>query len=297
MTKRKEIRGVVPPMLTPLDTNGDIDADALKALGERLISAGVDAIFLAGTAGFGAELTNSRYADLVEKARLYFGQRIPLVAGVIETSTQRAIERLRILEQNEYKYFVLTTTYYLPARGAKEQLTHFGRCAESSDMEMIVYNIPGCVGVNIEVETIMTMAKKGWTRTVKDSSGSEGYFTRLCEAAREYGVNVFQGLRPDTRKLVELKAAGCVPVPGNVRPDLFVKAWRAALNRDYEATARLQEQIDRLWRVLVLPDDFFSGSSRALAREGIAREILPEPLPYADPARHAEIDNVLKEIP
>lgn len=289
------LRGIIPPLLTPLTASGGLDRAALRRLAARLLAGGVDAVFVGGTAGLGPLLTERLYAELMEESLAAFAGRLPLLAGVIETSTPRALERIRLLESLGVEHFVLTSTYYLAPRDQEQILTHFGRCAEATTMAMTAYDIPACVGVSITPETIAEMARRGWLAAVKDSSGDAAHFARLCALGRETGLPVFQGLRPVMLELQRLGAAGCVPVPGNVCPALFAQAWRAAQAGDVATAARLQERIDRLWSALVAPGDFLSGSLYALAQEGLLAELLPEPLSLAAPARRTAIDQALRE--
>lgn len=294
-SSRIPLGGIIPPLPTPFTGTGDIDAVALGRLCDHLVAGGVDAVFVAGTAGLGPLLTERQYARLMELASEALRDRAPLVAGVIECSTPRVIDRLRLLESLGCRHFVVTPTYYLPPGGQDRLLRHFGACAEATSMEMVVYNIPACTGINIEVDTVMRMVDEGWTRTIKDSSGDEAHFNRLCAAARGRGVAVFQGLRPHMATLVAQGAAGCVPVPGNLCPSLFAGAWKAA-REGHAGLDRLQAVIDRLWACLVKPGDFLTGTLHGLARAGLMEERLPEPLTPVDAGRGAEIRALLSEL-
>lgn len=88
-------------------------------------------------------------------------------------------------------------------------------------------------------------------------------------------MRVYQGLRPDFAKLAELGAAGCVPVPANLRPEQYAEAWS---QRDEPvAQPRLQASCDALWSELVLSTDFFSRTLKRLAEEGLGTGVMPEP--------------------
>ena len=282
--------GIIPPMPTPLTPDGAIDVGALGRLADHLVSGGVDGAFIAGTSGMGPLLTERQYGRLAESALTSFDGRLPVLAGVIETSTARALERIRLLESLGYRQFVLTSTFYLPPANAEQLLSHFGICAEATDMQMVVYDIPVCTGVSIAVETIAEMARRGWTRMVKDSSGDAEHFAELCRVGNEQGLAILQGLLPDMAGLIKMGAAGCVPVTANVRPDLFAAAWGAAQQGDAATTAALQAKIDGMWHTLVAPGDFLSGSLYVLARAGLLQEVLPDPLRPAEAGRRAAID-------
>lgn len=291
--EKAALEGIIPPLPTPFTEDGEIDAEALRRMAGHLRAGGVDAVFVAGTAGLAPLLTERQYGRLMELALECFREGPPLVAGVIECSTPRALERIHLLESLGYRRFVLTSTFYLPPSGQRQALRHFGRCAEATELEMIVYNIPSCTGIHIAVETVEEMARRGWTRTVKDSSNDAAHFGKLCALGRDAGLAIFQGLRPVMSELAALGAAGCVPVPGNIRPSIFAEAWKAARNGDAERVRTLQVSIDLLWETLVAPGDFLTGTLYALARERLMQELLPEPLEPASEERRRVIDETL----
>lgn len=268
-------QGVIPPVLTPLDMRQEIDADAFRQLLDKLIAGGVDALFVAGTAGLGSMLTGRQYEQLLAVASEGVGGRCPLITGVLEPSTARSVERLGILRGMAFDAAVTLPPYYCRAHDETQLLRHFELLRNASELDLVFYNIPACTGVTVSVEFICKLRRRGLIAACKDSSGDPAYFAELCRKGRECGLMVFQGMRPNFASLAELEADGCVPVPGNVRPELFSAAWKQRSNPD--ALRPLQERCDELWRELVVGCDFFSRSVAALAEQGIGGGIMPEP--------------------
>lgn len=291
-----KLAGVIPPVLTPLLDDQTLDQAAFRALLKRCMDGGVGALFVGGTAGLGPLLPDRVWARTMEVAREEISERVPLLAGVMETSTPRARERIRILDGLGYRAFVLTPTFYLTPRTEAEFLAHFGACREATGMEMIAYNIPPCTGSSLPVNTILDMARRGWISACKESSGDRQFFADLCRRGREVGLAVFQGNRPDLRWLAELGAAGIVPVPGNVAPITVVRAWAAQRSPDAAAVQQAQTRLDALWGGLVHGFDFLSGSVYALAQLGIGTGHLLTPLPALSRERQQEINALLKEL-
>lgn len=289
-TETTPLAGVIPPVLTPMTDDVTVDEPAFAALLKRMIDAGADGLFVGGTAGLGPLLTEAPWRRMVEIGQETAGGRVPVLAGVMETSTARAVERVRTLAAMGVKRYVLTPTFYITPRTADQFLRHFGAAAEASDLEMIVYNIPACTGSAIPPEVMLDMARRGWTRTVKDSSGDREVFETLCREGAAVGLGVFQGLKPELAWLAEIGAAGIVPVPANVEPETLVEGWRAATAGDTDRLPALQARIDALWGTLVEGYDFLSGAAYALSRQGMGSGYLPMPLSPCNPERQKAVD-------
>ncbi|MFA6103485.1 MAG: dihydrodipicolinate synthase family protein [Victivallaceae bacterium] len=267
--------GIIPPVLTPLKQNQDVDFAAFRHLLDKLINGGVHALFVAGTAGFGSVLTEKQYCETIEEAVGHVAGRLPVLAGVLEPSTMRGAAYLKFLERSGVSAAVVVAPYYLRAGNETQLRRHFGRLREASDLELAVYNIPMCTGTTIPAGLLAELAGRGWISACKDSSGDPVYFAELCRAGQAHGMRVYQGMRPDFAQLAQLGASGCVPVPGNVSPELFVTAWNQ--RRNHATLPELQRQCDVIWERLVTAGDFFSRSLKALAEQGIGSGVMPEP--------------------
>lgn len=267
--------GIIPPLLTPLTTDQQVDTDALRQLIRMQLQAGTPGLFVAGSAGLGSILTSADYETLIGVALETVPAGYPVLCGVLEPSTARALERLQILESLGAEAFVTITPYYVRATEHVDLLRHFGRLRESTELEMVAYNIPGCTGVELPVATVIEMAERGWVNSCKDSSGDDSYLEALCRQGRSCGLKVYQGMRPDYQWLDEIGASGCVPVPSNVYPELFNKGWNS--RRNPEKLASIQTEIDRVWEALVVGWDYTSRCIKKLAEQGIGTGTLALP--------------------
>ena len=103
------IEGVIVPLITPVDENECIDESALRAQIRHCLEEGVNGIFVGGSAGMGPLLTEDQWVRLIEIARDEVDDPVPLLGGVIETSTGRAIERIKILDRAGFHHMVVTS--------------------------------------------------------------------------------------------------------------------------------------------------------------------------------------------
>lgn len=251
--RSNELDGVVVPVITPVDDEDRVDEPAFRATMRRLIAEGVDAIFVGGSAGEGPLLTDREWERMVSIAADEVRDAVHLLGGAMDTSTQRVLGKIRVLSQLAYPYCVVTPTYYITLRHPDEFLRLFGACVEQGEgMDIVAYNIPSCTSSVIPAETVFEMARRGWIRTVKESSGDAAYFRRLVEAGAEFGLRVLQGDEAGIADGLLAGAAGIVPVCANYEPATFLRACQAARAGDQAELARCQERILYLRSKLVL---------------------------------------------
>lgn len=267
--------GIIPPLLTPLTEDQQVDVEALKKLIHKQLDAGIPALFVCGTAGLGSVLTTKDYETVITTALEAVPSGYPILCGVLESSTVRSIERIRLLESLHINTFVTITPYYLRATEDDDLLRHFGTLRESTEMEMVLYNMPGCTGVVIPPGLIFEMVKRGWTTIIKDSSGDNEYIEAVCKGGAELGLKVYQGLAPNFGWLNKIGAAGCVPLPANSHPELFLSAWEARDKSDQ--LKDIQPEIDTVWNSLIVGTDYLRRSLKLLAEQGIGSGTLMLP--------------------
>ena len=263
-----------------MDDEDRVDEPAFRQLLRRLIDGGVHGIFVGGSAGEGPLLTLSEWVRMMEIAFDEVGGAVPLLGGVMETATQRTTERIRLLAGIGYSYYVVTPVFYLRMTTPEEHLRLFAACREAApDMELIPYNIPVFTGCQIPIEVLCDLARRGWVRYCKESSGDMAYFMRLVTEGSEVGLRVFMGDERSARDGLRAGACGLVPGCANFEPRTFVRVYDAAQRGD-------QPELDRWFeRMMVLRDNlalstpcWLAGIKYAVACAGIGTGKLVSPL-------------------
>jgi len=271
--------GVIVPLITPIDENDGVDDEAFRKLIRRCLDAGVHGVFVGGSAGMGPLLLDDQWQRAMEIAREEVDGPQILMGGVIATSTRRAIEQIRLLEQIRFETMVVTPTFYITLEDEAEMLSHFGSCRDATDMEMVVYNIPSCTGSSIPLATIEDVTRRRWTRSFKESSGDRAYFSRVLDIGNRYGAKVLQGHEPDVEWGLSIGAAGIVPVCANYEPETYVSAWLAAKKSDQELLRRIQQRISGIRDVLLMGEkNWISGIMYGMSSLGIGSGTPMEPL-------------------
>jgi 4-hydroxy-tetrahydrodipicolinate synthase len=271
ITQDQELSGVIVPVITPVDDDDRVDEGAFRKAVRRLINAGVHGIFVGGSAGEGPLLTAREWARMVEIACDENGGALPLLGGAIDTSTAKVKEKVQILAGLGYRHFVVTPTFYITLRTPDEYLRLFGQCLEAGcGMEMIAYNIPSCTHSEIPVEIMIEMARRGWIKHCKESSGNLAYFKRLVSEASQVGLRVLEGGEPHIAEGLLAGACGIVPVCANFEPPTYIAAYQAALRRELDALASLQERILLVRQSLLFAGPLWiAGIKYAMATLGI----------------------------
>lgn len=291
------LHGVVVPAITPIDEDENVDEAAFRRVIRRLIGAGVHGLFVGGSAGEGPLLATDQWRRMAETALDEVGDALPVLCGVMETSTHRACRRIRALRKIGCRRFVLTPTFYLATRTEKEHLRHFAPAKEAAgDMEMVAYNIPQCTGSRLAVETVCRMAERGWIRCCKESSGDLAYLTEMVDGGRGVGLRVLVGDEAIGGRALLAGARGIVPVCANYDPWTFVRLYEAAARGDGDEVARQMARVTALRERLVLSGPcWLAGIKYALSALGIGSGRPISPLEPADAQRRAAIDALVRD--
>ncbi len=241
--------GVVPPVCTPMTDSFDVDTASLQRLIEFLLEAGVHGLFVLGSTGEAAFLTDEQRATVLDVAVKTVAGRVPLVAGIIDMTTDRVLEHARTAQHAGVDALVATAPFYTRIKQA-EILDHFRILHLSIDLPLIAYDIPAAVHSKIEARTTTQMAREGIISALKDSSGDEANFRSIVmEMGDRPDFSIFTGseLLVDTALL--MGASGVVPGLGNVDPAGYVKLYEAARSGNWQTARTEQERLFRLFSI------------------------------------------------
>lgn len=244
------INGVVPPLAIPLK-NGELDVSSLEKHINRMINAGINGLFVLGSSGEVAFSTDARREQILRESKRIVAGRIPLMAGVIDTETERVIEHIRQAEEIGVDAVVATAPFYA-LQGTTEVHRHFELLRESTELPIWAYDIPVCVHWKLPNELVIDLGKAGVLSGVKDSSGDDVGFRFLTRLNEEAGhpLQLLTGHEVVVDGAYLSGANGCVPGLGNVDPDGYVRQWRAAQARDWETVRKEQDRLADLMTIV-----------------------------------------------
>lgn len=299
------LRGIYPPMLTPLTPEERVDVRSVRSLVDWLITQGVHGIWALGTTGeFPCLDAVEREAALVATVEAAAG-RVPVVANISDASTQLAIRHGRAAQRAGADALALTPPYYYP-NSMDELLAHYRAVREAIDLPLLIYNIPQTVKVRLDVATVLTLAEEGTVVGLKDSQNDLQWFRDVCLGTRARAVpfRAFLGTRSLIDTAVQIGGVGSIPSIANVAPRECVEAHEAAERGDYAAAARAQERVLAYERLATaarggspLAASFATMKAYLKLRGVIASSVVAAPLHCLTAEEEERVATIMRELP
>jgi 4-hydroxy-tetrahydrodipicolinate synthase len=266
--------GVVPPVCTPLTPERELDVPSLERLAAYLIENGMHGLFVTGSTGEVAYLPDeTRYRALEVVAGVAAGQ-VPVLAGVIDTTTPRVIEHARAAKAAGADALVATAPFYAPTHPV-EFPGHFRAIRAAVDLPLIAYDIPVSVGQKLPTDVVLALTEEGTIDAVKDSSGDLDGLRALLESP--VAVRCFSGSEVLADVGLFLGAHGLVPGLGNVDPAGYLRLYEAAKRGDWAAAKAEQTRLRALFALIHVGDGRMGRYSSAIGafKEGlVARGVI-----------------------
>ncbi|MFE0983498.1 dihydrodipicolinate synthase family protein [Streptomyces rochei] len=258
------LRGVVPPVLTPLTPTGRVDTASVRRLTEHLIGAGVHGLFLLGSSGEAAYLTDTQRLTALETAVDSAAGRVPVLAGVIETTTARVLDRAADAARAGADALVATAPFYARTHPV-EIADHFRRVREGAGLPLLAYDIPVAVHTRLPRDVVLGLAADGTLAGLKDSSGDEGALRRLLIELRRHAPDfcVLTGSELTVDCALLAGVDGVVPGLGNVDARGYVRLYTAARSGDWAAAKAEQDRLAALFALTEAGDPALMGPGSA----------------------------------
>lgn len=293
------LRGVVPPLVTPLLDHDTLDADGLERLVEHVLAGGVAGLFLLGTTGEGPLLSYRLRREVIERACRQAGFRAPVLVGVTDTSLAEAVALTRHAAEVGAHAVVVAPPYYLPP--SQDELAAFVlSLAEASPLPVFAYNMPGLTKVRFDADTVRRLRDVEKVVGVKDSSCDMIYFHRLLEVARARpDWTVLIGPEEMLAESVLLGGDGGVSGGANLHPRLYVALYEAAARGDLAAARRLHGEVLRLGRIYRVGrggSPIIAGLKSALAHRGVCSDLPAAPFGRLDAGQRDEVRRLTEQL-
>jgi len=243
-------QGSMVALVTPMHTDGSVDYPCLEKLVDMHADAGTDAIVAVGTTGESATLNYDEHCDVVRFVVEKANKRVPVIAGTGSNSTREAVELgLCAKKAGAAGTLVVTPYYNKPTQHGLYE--HYKLLAESVDLPMILYNVPGRTAVDMLPETVAKLANLPNIIGIKEASGS---LDRIAELVKSCGENftVLSGDDDLALAAVAIGGKGVISVTANVAPKRMHQAFNAALAGNMEKARELNEILTGLHRDLFI---------------------------------------------
>ena len=236
-----QVRGCGTALVTPFHPDGSVDENALRNLVAWQVESGIDFLIPCGTTGETPTLSREEWLCVIDTTIDAAAGRVPIVAGATSNSTQDAVEKAREVAARPGVNAILTASPYYNKPTQEGQYRHFRAIAEAVNKPIILYNVPGRTGANIEPATLARLAEVPNIAGVKEASGNIVQMAELCAVVPETFL-IFSGDDAVTLALIGLGGVGIVSVASNEIPREMAEMTRAALNNDWVTARRIQRK-------------------------------------------------------
>lgn len=286
-------RGVYTALVTPFNTDESVDEGALRALVDYQIDGGVAGIVPMGTTGESPTVTHDENIDVIRIVVEQVAGRAEVIAGTGSNSTAEAVRMTKLAAEVGATATLQVTPYY--NKPTQEGLyAHFTTIADATDLQMVVYNIPGRSACNIETDTMIRLADHPRIAAVKEASGNMAQVMDVC-GRKPADFDVLSGDDNLTLPILALGGVGVVSVASNIAPKLMGELVTAALTQDYQRARELHYTLLPLFRGIFLQSNPIPVKHILAAMEMIG-EVYRLPLTPLSEADAAAVDAIVSKV-
>jgi len=290
---RQAFTGVGTALVTPFTKSAALDEAAVRRLGRRQIDAGIHFLCPCGTTGESPTLTDAEKLRIVEILVAEAGGRVPILAGAGGYNTKEVIALAREMEKRGASGFLSVTPYYnKPTQEGLYQ--HYKAIADSTALPIVVYNVPGRTGVNVEIATLARLAQIPNIVGVKEASGNVTQMVDVCRSVPG-GFLVLSGDDALTLPLMSVGGRGIISVASNEIPAEMAQMVEAAERNDFAAARAVHDRIVALMQINFIEANPVPVKA-AMAAMGLLEETYRLPMCPPKPESREKILKALKEL-
>jgi 4-hydroxy-tetrahydrodipicolinate synthase len=275
------LKGIVPPMVTPLIDLDTLDLAGVERLVEHIMAGGVSGLFILGTTGEFSSLSYKLRHELIERVCRQVAGRIPVLVGITDTSLVESVNLANVAAKAGASALVSAPPYYY-ATGQPELIEYYQHLVPKLPLPLYLYNMPVHTKVMIDPNTVRKISEMPNVIGLKDSSANAVYFRLVQYAMRDKpDFELFMGPEEITAEAVLLGASGGVNGGANMFPKLYVDLYNAAAAKDLERLKPLQEKVlqisSTIYTVGRFGSSYLKGLKCALSLMGICSDYLADP--------------------
>lgn len=230
--------GSAVALTTPFNLDGTVNFEGLGTNIDYQIDNGTDAIVVCGTTGESSTMSDEEHRACIEFAVKHTNHRVPVIAGTGSNDTRYAIE-LSVEAQKLGADGLLVVTPYYNKTTQAGLFDHFTIIANSVDIPIILYNIPGRTGLNISVETLEKLAHHKNIAAVKEASGNIAYTAQVAAACGDL-IDIYSGNDDMIVPIMSLGGKGVISVLSNILPKETHEITQLCLNNDFQKAGEMQ---------------------------------------------------------
>ncbi|MFO7863818.1 MAG: 4-hydroxy-tetrahydrodipicolinate synthase [Salinivirgaceae bacterium] len=291
----KSLKGTGVALVTPFRKDGSVDFKALEKLLEYVITDGVDYLLALGTTSEYPTLSIDEQTAVVNLIKETNNRRLPLVLGISGNSTSEIVTKIQKTDFTDIDAILSVVPYYnKPSQ--KGIIQHFSTVAAASPVPVILYNVPGRTGKNMEVDTVVSLAHNNNNIIgIKEASGDIAQVMNIIKRTPDQFM-VISGEDALTMPLVAAGASGVISVLANAYPKAFSEMVRAGLNDDQRKAREIHYNLLN-FAEMIFEDGNPSGIKAALQIKDITQSAVRLPLTTISRSLYGKLDAEINSIP
>jgi len=275
------VKGIIPPMITPLLENKELDLLGLNKLVNHLLEGGVHGIFILGTTGEGPSLSYEVRKQLITETCKIVNKKVPVMVGITDTSFDGTLAIANHAKEVGADSLVVAPPYYFPI-SQEEMGDYLDSLLPKLPLPFMLYNMPSCTKLHLSIE-VVRRAKELGAIGIKDSSGDLSYLYMLIEEFKgDTLFSIIAGTELFLPETIMNGGHGAVAGGANFFPKLFVDLYNASVDRDLEKVKSLRDQVLKIHTTIYEVGEYSSrhikGTKSALLAMEICQDHTAEPL-------------------
>lgn len=236
-------------LITPFNNKNEINFEKLRELLEFHIANKTDAVIVTGTTGESSTMTDQEKLAVIKFSVETVNKRIPVIAGTGSNNTKHAVEMSIKAQELGADGLLVVTPYY--NKGNENGIyNHYKLIAESVDIPVILYNVPGRTGVNLSINLLKKLAQIKNIIAIKEASGNISYAAEIAREVPE--LDIYSGNDDMTVPLLSLGGKGVISVLANIIPETVHNMTYAFFERDNDTARELQLKYNDLVNALFI---------------------------------------------
>ncbi|HEY4901177.1 MAG TPA: 4-hydroxy-tetrahydrodipicolinate synthase [Terriglobales bacterium] len=289
-----KLRGCGTALVTPFKRDGSVDEMALRQLVRWQVDSGIDFLLPCGTTGETPTLSHEEWLRVIDVTIEAAQGRVPIMAGATSNSTQDAVAKAREISARKGVDVILTATPYYNKPTQEGVYQHFRAIAEASEKPLVLYNIAGRTGTNIETPTLRRLAEIPNIIGVKEASGNISQIAEVCATLPEDFL-VFSGDDAITLAVIGLGGVGIISVVSNEIPAEMTRMTQAALANKWDMARLIYRKYLPLMQANFMESN--PGPAKAvLSMMGRIEEVYRLPLVPMRPENRMKLEKVVTDV-
>ncbi len=293
------LHGIIPPIITPLINDNELDEPGLNRLINHLLDGGVHGIFLLGTTGEAPSLSYKLREKFINQACKTIDKKVPVIVGITDTSISCSVEMAHISKEAGADMVVLAPPYYFPV-SQSEMCSYLDNLVPQLPLPFLLYNMPSHTKLHMTVDTVKH-AKSLGARGVKDSSGDMQYFMTLIDAFKDSPeFSLIVGTEIYIPEVIMQGGHGAIAGGANMFPRLFTDFYNASVEKDYKKIDNLRQIVMKIYKTIystgIYSSRFIAGTKSALSVLEICNDYVANPMRKLNGESYEKIAGYVNEI-